>query len=185
MEVEQTKIITSANNVQIILLVANVKKNAEMIVRDMEYCGWYLSRERVEDVVRGRKWIQMVFEPYWTIDATDILMHTSTLYHITLTENVETIRREGFVPKAMNKKFRYPPRTHFFTGECTLRFVKHAAKEISDGAHRTLEEYSIILLDTDLIPENIKFYFDPDYECAIYTYETIPPKSIKKVIPAV
>lgn len=185
MEVEQTKILTSANNVQVILLVANVKNNADMIIRDMDFCGWYLSREKVNSTMRDRMWVQMVFEPYWTIDATDILMRTSTLYHITPTENVENIKKEGFVPKATNKKFRYPPRIHFFSGESPLRFVKHAAREISDGAHRNPSEYSIILLNTDLIPENIKFYFDPDYECAIYTYEKISPGCIKDVIPAV
>lgn len=43
-EVEQTQIVTAANNIKIIMLLANIKNNADLIIKDMDFCGWYVAR---------------------------------------------------------------------------------------------------------------------------------------------
>lgn len=58
----------------------------------------------------------------------------------------------------------------------------HYSKEYSsqEGLNDSIEEYAIIVVNTELAPENAVFHLDTDYSggCACWTTSNIPPSAI-------
>lgn len=182
LEVDQVQIVPGSNTVRVIYLIAAVKNNADMIIKDMNHCGWFPSQQVVTDIIRGRKWMQMIFEPYYPDDAMNDVKKNDILIHVTPKKNIPEIQKYGLVPKAENKKFSYPPRVHFFSGQCSTGFIHHAIFELSLVSKLKIEDYMIVIVDVWKISNDVKFYHDADYELAMFTYDTIPPDAIESYL---
>ena len=97
-------------------------------------------------------------------------------YHWTPLYNLQNIIDNGFVPKTENKSFDYPPRIYFLNGAAPNDEIMKLGENLcivnkdveNDGS------YVLIKIDTEKIPEGVKFYFDPNMPNAMYTTDSIP-----------
>ena len=182
MEIEQFEIRKNCNEVEIIILIANVRNNEDIISRDMDKCGWYLGHKQFIKTEKGRMWLQLTYEPYYPSEAMNDLKTMKNLLHITLKQNISQIKEHGIVPKSTNKRFSYPPRVHCFNGNCSNGFIRYAAYELSIASKEKLEDYRIVVVDVRKLPEDIVFYYDPNYDLGMFTYDTIPPETIEDIM---
>lgn len=100
------------------------------------------------------------------------------LYHLTLSNNYDKIKRKGLIPKTENKRTRHLDRIYFRLDKIN---TKGLAKQFGKG------EYILLEINTDELRNDkgileIKFYDDPDFSnYAVYTYENIKPSAISKI----
>ena len=123
----------------------------------------------------------MIFEPYYPDDAMNDVKAMDILIHVTPKKNIPEIKKHGLIPKSENKRFSYPPRVYFFSGHCSPGYVRHAISELTQASHLKPEDYVVVIIDTHKLSNDIKFYHDPDYELAMFTYDTIPPDAIENL----
>lgn len=169
------------NNVPIILAIANIGQNSLLIESDFTNAGYFLGHSR-EETVCGMKWKILQFEPLYQEDKTNDIRENNIAYHWSPIYNEPYILKNGFIPSSNNHLFSYPPRIYFMTGKCTNSELIGIGKALCEAnkEKRNNGEYTLFFIDTSEIPEDAKFYYDPNMHNAMYTYDALPPSVILK-----
>lgn len=177
----QFKIITAKNNIDIAIIIPQIYKNPSLINKDMETMGYFNSVSEVV-VINGFNYIQMQFEPKYQDNILNEVKNMGIIYHSTLTSNVDSIKQKGFVPSSKNNMFKYPNRIYFSKGTIDIRHLIDITMQLANVSKQNCNDYSIIVIDTSKIPDNIEFYYDPNYQDGVFTEEILPSTIIKSVM---
>ncbi len=169
------------NDIPIIMAIADINQNCQLIETDLSTAGYFLGFSRKE-TVNGMKWRIMQFEPLYQEDKTDLLRQYKVAYHWSPSYNKGNILKNGFIPSSSNKMFSYPPRIYFMNGQSTdkelLSIVQGLCCMNIDERNNNI--YTLFFIDTSEIPENVKFYLDPNMKNSLYTNNSIPNSVIFK-----
>lgn len=98
-----------------------------------------------------------------------------TLYHLTLSSNVEKILRIGLNPRSSNTIFNYPDRIYLGLDPYNLEHVllpAMKARGVKGGARTILD------IDISKLPSRNRFKVDPNYPDGLFTSDNIPPSAI-------
>jgi hypothetical protein len=168
----QFEIIEHANNIEVALLISDIDMNMEIIKNDMNQLGYFCSKVNKYEFL-GMEWASMQFEPLYQNDVNSIVHNFKVLFHISPIENLESIKTKGFIPQHNNKRFNYPPRVYFVKGNVTRDDLYNMTKQLADTNNK-YGKYNIYTIEVSRINDNVKFYFDPNYEYGVFTEEPIP-----------
>ena len=163
---------------QISFIIADIDKNKSLIECDMKYLGYFLSfSEPIH--IDGMHWLKMRFEPNVQEDESNRIKQYGILLHMSPTGNTEHIMKEGITPQSKNKYFNYPNRVYLFKGDIQYIFLKRFGRGMAraNGLPDS-NAYTVFEVDTEKLPDNIKFYEDPNLDEGVYTEHTIPPSAI-------
>lgn len=171
----QVSKVLRSNNISVLTVVADIEENLQMVSDDMDKASYFVGFRKVVNI-KGMQWQIVQFEPMFEFDQTESLKKYSIAYHWTPLYNLQNIIDNGFVPKTENKSFDYPPRIYFLNGAAPNDEIMKLGENLcivnkdveNDGS------YVLIKIDTEKIPEGVKFYFDPNMPNAMYTTDSIP-----------
>lgn len=174
----QIKIHKSYGNVEIAILIADIGSNTQLIERDMKQMGYFVGNKTQITADNGTVWKQIQFEPFYQKELEIFKKKRLMLFHISPLNNLESIRQKGFVPSSKNEFLSYTDRVYFYAGKSDLKDFLDMVdfRYISNGWGD--EKYCIFLLDTSKIPNNVKFFADPNMENGIYTYDNVPYSAV-------
>ena len=155
-----------------LIKTSDVDYNQNIIDKDMALCGYFPSYVEKNN---GQRTIQ--YEP----------RHQNA----TKTNRVKKILNIGLTPKTHNKKFNYPDRVYFFLNEPSYdewidiieEFYSAELKAYKMRQTNNLPyegSYTVLSIDTEKI-KNTDFFYDPNAENCVYTYDNIPPEAIEVV----
>lgn len=174
---DMIQISKAANDVEIFILVGNIGDNVEELISDMDKFGFFLSR-RIDG---SNNFSALRFEPKKQKTVIFNRESSSFLFHLTPTRNLNKIQKEGLIPKSENKKFKYPPRVYFIRGDVPEYRFKDVVEALEGVKEEKDDDYSILTIDRRLLPAEVKFFYDPNFNNCIYTSSRIPPRAIIKV----
>lgn len=153
----------------------DLPKNEELqkrVDKAMNLCGYFESiRASMDDLDR------IHYEPKFEDEEAEV---GNILYHITHHSNKEKIKRIGLCPYSKNKVFNYPSRIYLFKEDTPMREIENIAKALNNYAERDFKDgiYSLLKIDVDKLPNNIRFFADPNHKHGLYTMNNIPPDCI-------
>lgn len=137
-----------------------IEDNVDIITRYMEQNGYHLIR-KIKGTLSGCGMIVLIYAPVKQNRCDEELRKEHMfLYHVTLTDNEDSILDDGFIPHARNSKnsdIYYPERTYFFTEDTLESAYEYMNEMVSGGITRI----TLLVLELKLIPDNIPFYYDP------------------------
>ena len=172
--------IESHNEIYIYVIVADIAVNADLITKDMEKLGYFLSLRKPYATVDNIEFVSLQFEPSCKFqnDETENIKETyEFLYHWTPTSNVDSILKNGLIPCHKNKLFNYPNRTYLIKGDSNENEIKFLGWSIS--CNNNEKKYTLLKINIKGISEDINFYLDPNSQIGIYTEDIIPAEYIK------
>lgn len=169
-----------ANNVKIIILFVDFKRNKDIMVAEMQSLGWCESiSEKI--IFYGVPVIAISFDPIYQMSITDEARSFKFLYHWTPSYNIKEILKRGLLPKKENSLYNYPPRVHLIKGNVIDEnkvYIGWQLCQLNDNSMNN-GEYTLFQIETKLIPTNVAFYYDPRYEYGYYTKRKIPVNALK------
>lgn len=171
-----------ANNIPVIMAVADIEENFAMVDADMDKAGYFMGFQKIVNI-KDMQWRILQYEPMYEFDQTNILRYYPLAYHWTPVYHLENIKKNGFVPKTENRAYNYPPRVYFLNGAAPrpeiMALGQNLCKANIDG--RNDGKYALIYVSTDKIPKEFKFYYDPNMRNAMYTTDIISSDVIDKI----
>lgn len=172
-----------ANNVKLIILYVDYGINEEIILSEMQACGWSKSYITNPTQMYGQTVKAISFDPMFQPNVNEEARSFKTLFHWTPIYNVELIRENGLIPKSENGLFDYPPHVHLMKGNITDDQRMYLGWQLCRKNHNQLNKgtYSLFEVNTAAIPENVDFFYDPRYEFGYYTKEIIPKEALKEL----
>lgn len=181
------KITDSCNGEKIFLIkTGDVDYNQNIIDKDMRLCGYFPSKV---DRKNNQRVIQ--YEPLHQNVVNNKVQEKEYIFHITPTIKVDKILKNGLTPKTCNKRFVYPDRIYFFLEEYYYEEWVYILKEFYDEELKSFKigikkekpyngTYTVLAIDTEKI-KDIDFFYDPNAENCVYTYDNISPDAIEIV----
>ena len=169
-----------SNNVKIIMLFVDFKHNTDIILAEMESLGWSESF-REKNVHYGIPIIAISFDPIYQMSITDEARSFDFLYHWTPNYNIKEILKSGLLPKKENGVYKYHPRVHLMKGNITDENKIYIGWQLCQSNNNSMNngEYTLIKVETKLIPTSVAFYYDPRYEYGYYTKRKIPLNALE------
>lgn len=176
--------ITDGENGEKIFLIktGDVDSNQEIIDRDMALCGYfpsYVEKRKNERTIQ--------YEPSHQDTVNDKVREKRYVYHLTQSQKIPKILKNGLAPKTNNKKFKYPGRVYFFLSEpsyekCLSLMNEFYREELrkNHGLEAYEGSYTLLRINTEQL-NNVDFSYDPNAEDCVYTYDNIPPKYIEVI----
>jgi hypothetical protein len=145
------------------------------VVKFMASCGY--------NAVRLTKGYAAIFE---STNQDNIRKSLGLLFHVTTKQNSLEILRNGFAVHDRNDDsgFSYNGRTYFFKGKDITYDIWNVIlsiiedKNFDDGTSLTEDDYVAIIVDTQNIPDNVRFFTDSMTPDAVYTTDYIPSSAI-------
>lgn len=170
------------NDIKVCIIAANIDENIQMIIDDMESMGYYVNGLK-SMVYKTYNYIAMRFDPKFPKDITDVVLNMSHIMHWTPKYNLEGIQNDGFVPKSLHSRFTYPPRVHFLKEEIDDVNLMTIGRDLNDSNNdrRNNGEYVLLVLDTEKLPDDVKFFGDSNYQYGVCTYNNVPYDCVDKV----
>lgn len=144
----------------------------ERVDKAMNLCGYFESiRTSIGDLNR------IHYEPKFEEEEKEI---GNILYHVTHHSNKDKIKRIGLCPYSKNNMFNYPSRIYCFREDTPMNEIENAARALDNYASRDFDDgvYSILKIDVNELPNNMKFFADPNHKYGLYTLNNIPPNCI-------
>lgn len=171
-----------ANNVRIIILFVDIKRNKDIMLAEMKSLGWSESFSD-ETVYQGFRVVAISFDPIYQMSVSDEAHSFEFLYHWTPDYNVDEILAKGLIPKDGNGRFKYPRKVHLIKGNVTDRKKAHIGWQLCQTNGNPLNDghYTLIQIETALVPKSVAFYYDPRYEHGYYTKRRIPAGTLKVI----
>ena len=177
------QIIEGDNGEEVFLIkTGDIDANQEVIDRDMALCGYFPSY--VEKTGNERT---IQYEPRRQNTVNDKVHEKKCVYHLTQSQKVPKILRNGLAPKTNNKKFKYPGRVYFFLSEpsyerCLSLMDEFYREEMrkNHGLEAYEGPYTLLKINTEHL-DHVDFFYDPNAEDCVYTYDNIHPKYIEVV----
>lgn len=181
---DQIRLMKRANDIMIILLVGNIGNNVELIVRDMDKCGYFVANRYDTRDDSGRMWSQIAFEPYVTQNIFDKVKEMGTFIHLTPEKNVDDIKKHGItVHSKKSSLYNYPERAYFFTNDMFPNHLRQVARSFATAKDNRTLKWIVCIIDSDLISDDMRFYYDPNQEEGFFSYQEIPPDWIIRYVP--
>lgn len=151
--------------------------NTEKMKNAMMLCGYVLSKSQD----RGNCYVEEVYIPINLPNIDSVVRKYNYITHVTPLYNKKNILLKGFVPKSKNEMFSYPDRIFFFKGDTHYKEILYQCMDFDAHLKNRLNRhiYTIFIVDTKKIPENVHFHTDLTYPFGIYTSDNIPPSAIK------
>ena len=185
-QIEVYKVEAENNIYHIIVYIPVIKDNLELLEKAMSLCGYYLGCPKRKNIKKGQ-FNKLQFEPLVQKDESKIIRKEEIkLFHLTPYYNVGKIKHIGFSPRSKNYIFEYPGRVYFMRGSTDEEIIKSFGKNLcsKNASEGNNNEYALITIDVNKIPENVKMYYDPNFTFGIYVTENIRPNviiDIKKI----
>ena len=175
----QYKIMTAFNNIHVIVIIPFINENEELITQSMEQLGYYKSDRWLQPVL-NMKYIAIRFDPYYPDSLTNDIRRYNYIYHLSPAYNLESIKKNGFIPKSENERFMYPPKLHLIKGNTSKEEIENIGKQLykANNNPNNTGDYILFSIVVDRIPGNIEFFGDSFYECGICTYDPIPYSAV-------
>lgn len=169
-----------ANNVRIVILYADIEKNTENIIKEMNAFGWTIAQISEPKTNNGITFRAMAFDPAVQQCLSHEAYAQGQLYHLTPVINARSILKNGIEPRNANDYLDYPPRAHFIKGNAPLYQIAKFGHELFKHNKKAFDgNYTVFRINMDKIPYTIKFYGDPRCEIGYFTKETVPPEGIE------
>lgn len=164
-----------ANKIQLIIVYADLDENKNIIIEAMNGCGWTIAKSGKKSM-NDKVWIAMSFDPMYQSDVTSEALSFNYLFHITPSYNVPSINNVGLIPRSENRFFQYPDRLHVIKGNLSERQIYTIGIQLCRANNKVENDgnYTLYAIDTNKIPENVRFYYDPRYAGGYYTKMSIP-----------
>lgn len=177
----QIQKVVASNQISIIVAYGAIRDNRQILIDALKNAGYFLSFESMADI-RGMQWGKLQFEPMFEEDKMDDIRKCGTAWHWSPSYNEESILKIGFVPKTENQIFSYPPRIYFIKGSTNITEITDLGKRLYsiNSDVRNNGEYTRYLIDTTELPDECRFYYDPNMRNAMYTENIIPSDLILK-----
>lgn len=153
------------------------------IKKFMRTCGWLITQDlRIDDNDQS---IILEFDPKFATDATQyVRSHMNVLYHAAPNKVVDKILKQGLTPReSTNGYFQYDGRVYLMMGDELSPTQVQIMDNVIDyhkkmGKDEYNNGYSILMINLNKVPEDVKFYIDAAACDAVYTRNTIPPQAI-------
>jgi len=182
-EYASIQVMENENGIEVFIIsFYDDKNNEEVINKDMALCGYFPS---ISHSIGNIKHVQ--YEPRHQNHINEIVQDVEYIYHLTPTNKVRKIFRNGLTPRTNNKLFRYPDRIYFFLNEpyyddlqnIIQQFYKEDLKKARENKNYIpySDTYTLLSIDTEMV-KNCNFYYDPNLFDAIYTKDNIPSQAI-------
>lgn len=177
----QIRISNGVNHVRLMILVPTISDNEETMKKAMLACGWtFAARGTLKDN-NGRFWIVLNFDPKYQDDETNAAKKIRYLAHWSPMANAQSILTNGLEPRSENQYFSYEPKVHLY-GKGSYFDIINLGKKLSGSNHKSNGKYSLFIVDTYKVPDDVKFYYDPRCEGAFYTKDKIPPEAVQNTM---
>ena len=170
---------TTVNLIAILLNSRISKSEIGDIINLMRTCGYF---EYSKPFING-PFITYFFEPHYSKDITsEIKQKYQYLYHAAPSIYVQKILKNGLVPRHRNTLFFYPSRVYCMRGNNLsseqIGIIKNVQAQRGTNTLHDDNRYTILIIDVSEIPDNVKFFVDPNAKNAILTHNNIPPRAI-------
>lgn len=180
----QIKKTESWNGVAIYLVIPMVGNNDELIVGDMKKLGYFLSHRSEKRTVNNVEYQILQFEPTSQMqdDITEeVKSECRNLFHWTPKYNINSISLFGLIPGNRNEAFFYPDRVCLISGTADMRLIVSIGKELCMRNTNPLNDgnYELLSIDVSQLKNDIRFFYDPNSPCGVYTEQTIPANCIR------
>jgi hypothetical protein len=167
------------NDVQLIMLVGDVGMNIDIITKAMETMGWFQSYITKPQKINGINVRCIAFDPIYQDKIKDeVRDEWNYLYHLTPSENIESVLSNGIIPSSKNKLFHYPNRVYLLKPTVTHNEVVSLAKRLASQCSIQNGRYALFQIDLNKAPKNVDFSYDPRHQNGVYTYQQIPKDAI-------
>ena len=167
-------------DVEIIVYVADVESNVQDVIDEVSKYGFFNSITQPLYRKNGHNYVSVQFESNHDKPLREDKFRGLKLIHITPEGNVASILKNGFLPSCKNKFFSYPPRVYFLMdGGLGLKSIFELAENLLlASGERGPKDVGFLLLDRKKIPQNIRFFADPNCRNGVYTTDIILPNCI-------
>lgn len=175
------KIKDKDNNSLSIFLNFTYKEINESIINLMNNMGWFPSYITIykDNLKRGFKYdekllnnsnIKIIFESKFDEKVED---KYDKLYHVTVSNKVNKIKKVGLSPKSNHRLSNHPDRVYLTVdpNKILISFLN------LDKLYGKNVEYEILEIDNSG-SDNIELYYDPNFDDGFYTYDNIHPDKI-------
>lgn len=174
----QFKCIEYCNKVSIYILIPDIGDNVNKITADMDRMGYFLG----QDFINGNGWRQVNYEPKEQEDNTEEIKEKfKVLLHLTPYYNVDSIMRFGLIPKNANLMYNYPQRVYMLTQNVTEDDFWNLGNGLSTANmdSRNTGIYILLKITLKKVPDDVKFFYDPNMPNAVYTTKGIPSECVE------
>ena len=174
------------NKVYIYIITACVGINDKLIEDDMLKMGYFVGSKRNRDIGDGMTYQIQQFEPtsQKQIDETDNIKNNNDfLYHWTPEYNLNDILSHGLVPKHENKKFYYPNRIYFILSNTSTHDIDFLGQQLClvNNIPQNNGNYVLLKINVKTLDDDVRFFYDPNSQIAVYTEQKIPNDKIEIV----
>jgi len=149
----------------------------------MSLCGYYESDRKKIGEIGGVEYVNINFEKRHQDNVSEkIKGEYKYLYHITLKEKEDKIRRIGLVPKAYNKRSNHPERVYLIPSNSPIPYLMFHFYQVGKMLYPDKNSFIVCGIETKDL--DCEFHFDPNMESAVYITENISPQilHIKDII---
>ena len=161
----------------IVLYIPNNFHDKDKINRFFIAAGWTLAS--TEPYKKRKNYTTYIFEKN---KQTMEVKNKEFLYHLTPSNKVHKILKNGLCPKSGNKLSRHPERIYLFLQRVSdytfSRFADDLWYSVNKEKKKRDVQYSLLKIDTKKCRDDFKIYCDPDLKNAVWTYDNIPPEAI-------
>lgn len=159
----------------LMFLFANMYDNKKAIIKAMESYGWSYAFESEEKIIGDEHWTMIHFDPIFQNSVNDEITINPILFHWTPKYYLESIKKKGLEPRSENYIFKYPPKIHLMKGNISEKdkMLLGNMLNINNKDKRNSGDYTLIDIDTNKIPYQIDYFYDPRYEFGYYTKNKI------------
>lgn len=167
------------NGMRMIVLIADIDSNIKILTKTMEGLGWFCSRISAPKNINGMDIRYVNFDPMYQKNVgDDIRSKWKYLYHLSPSENDESILEKGLIPSCKNKLLKYPDRIYLLKPTLPYDQVKRFAGILYLQNPSCEGMYSIFKVYLDKVPNDVNFHLDPRSSDGIFTNSPIPSSAI-------
>lgn len=176
----QIKTTITFNKVRVVILLADIAKNIDVIESKMFEYGWLKAQISEPTEYNGVNLRVLTFDPKEQKSLTKEAKKYKYLYHWTPNKNVNSILKNGLEPRSENDLLSYPPKIHVMKGDITkFEATKLAWMLFNNNKSLKKGNYTLLRVITKEIPNNVEFYGDGRFEFGYFTNDKIPPNCIE------
>jgi len=155
------------------------KFNDKLILDEYEFLK-YWNKPNYKKFKKYEKeiiYFKLKCEPKWDLEFKNV---TKIIYHVTNSENVESIMKNGLLPSSGKKKGYHPERVYFCKNKKDIEQMKYNLNLFSksDLCLLEIDTTNLNVLGFDGKEHSVVFYKDENSN-GIYTYDMIKPENIK------
>ena len=179
------------NGMYAAILISVIENNIDVIEEAMHKLGFFRSKPTDEKLLcdrKGRKWIDLRFEPTPSNDLTDYVRENyKYVYHLAPSVFEGSIKDEGLTPSNNNPEYKYyEPRVFVIKGDADDKSIQDLARELyqqakQKGYSNLTSLYSLFAIDLNKIDKNVHFYGDINEEEGLFITSPIKPQAITKI----